>query len=273
MIEFSENMSTQNHLVRLSEGGLCSATIFVFQPNSKRLWTAQPYDIVPGTSARRFRYDELEEATNNFSQKVGQGAFSTVYKGTVDSETGTIVAVRKLDELVRESEKEFQTEISAIARTNHRNLVELVGFCSEGQHRLLVSEFMTNGSLSDFLFGEQRPCWYKRVQITIGTARGLKYLHEECGTQIIHCDIKPQNVLLDDSFIVRICDFRLANLLKTDQTRTTTSIRGTKGYVVPEWFRNLPITVKVDVYSYGILLLELVCCRKCLELEADEATR
>ncbi|GAB4856093.1 hypothetical protein Ancab_024733 [Ancistrocladus abbreviatus] len=249
---------------------LLVASIFVFRPNSKRLLTAQPYEVMPGTSARRFRYDELEEATKNFSEKVGQGAFSTVYKGRGDAETGTIVAVKKLDELVKESGKEFQTEISAIARTNHRNLVQLVGYCSEGQHRLLVYEFMTNGSLSDFLFGDQRPCWYKRVQIALGTARGLNYLHEECGTQIIHCDIKPQNVLLDDSFTARICDFGLAKLLKTDQTRTTTGIRGTKGYVAPEWFRNLPITVKVDVYSYGILLLELVCCRKCLELEAEE---
>ncbi|GAB4853311.1 hypothetical protein Ancab_017490 [Ancistrocladus abbreviatus] len=249
---------------------LLAALIFVFRPNSKRLLTAQPYEVMPGTSARRFRYGELEEATNNFSTEVGRGAFSTVYKGILDSETGTIVAVKKLVELLKESDKEFQTEISAIARTNHRNLVQLVGFCNEGQHRLLVYEFMTNGSLSDFLFGDQRPCWYKRVQIALGTARGLNYLHEECGTQIIHCDVKPQNILLDDYFTARICDFGLAKLLKTDQTRTTTGIRGTKGYVAPEWFRNVPVTVKVDVYSYGILLLELVCCRKCLELDTEE---
>lgn len=95
--------------------------------------------------------------------------------------------------------------------------------------------------------------------MAIGIARGIAYLHEECSTQIIHCDIKPQNMLLDESFTARISDFGLAKLLMTDQTQTNTMIRGTKGYVAPEWFRSKPVTVKVDVYSYGVLLLEIVC--------------
>ena len=95
-------------------------------------------------------------------------------------------------------------------------------------------------------------------------------MHEECSTQIIHCDIKPQNILLDDSFTARISDFGLAKLLKTDQTRTTAGIRGTKGYVAPEWFRHMPVTAKVDVYSFGVLLLELICCRKSFEVEAQD---
>ncbi|XP_021278516.1 G-type lectin S-receptor-like serine/threonine-protein kinase LECRK2, partial [Herrania umbratica] len=121
------------------------------------------------------------------------------------------------------------------------------------------------GSLPKFLFANARPNWYQRIEIAFGIARGLFYLHEECSSQIIHCDIKPQNILLDDSFSAKISDFGLAKLLKKDQTRTTTAIRGTKGYVAPEWFRNMPITVKVDVYSFGILLLELICCRKNFE--------
>jgi serine/threonine protein kinase len=106
------------------------------------------------------------------------------------------------------------------------------------------------------------------MQIAFGVARGLLYLHEECSSQIIHCDIKPQNILLDKSLNARISDFGLAKLLKTDQTKTTTGIRGTKGYVAPEWFENLPVTTKVDTYSFGILLLELVCCRKNFEINA-----
>ncbi|GMH07079.1 hypothetical protein Nepgr_008919 [Nepenthes gracilis] len=172
--------------------------------------------------------------------------------------------------MVNEREKEFQVEISAIARTNHRNSVQLIGFCNKGQHQLLVYEFMCSGSLSDIPFADQRPSWFTRMNIAVGTTRGLHYQHEECSTQIKHCDIKPQNVLLDDSFTAQISDFGLAKHMKINQTQTTTGIRGTKGYIAPEWFRSMPITVKVDVFSYGILLLELICCRKCLDLEGED---
>ena len=128
---------------------------------------------------------------------------------------------------------------------------------------------MSNGSLSSFLFGKSRPSWYHRIQIILGTARGLLYLHEECSTQIIHCDIKPQNILLGDGFTARISNFGLAKLLQSDQTRTMTGIRGTRGYLAPEWFKTVPITVKVDVYSFGILLLKLIFCRKNFELELE----
>ena len=172
--------------------------------------------------------------------------------------------------MLKESEQELKAEVSAIGRTNHKNLVQLIGFCNKGQHRLLVYGFMTNGSLASFLFGPLRPTWNQRMQISLGIARGLFYLHEECSNQIIHCDIKPQNILLDESYTTRISNFGLAKILKKDQTRTTTRIRGTKGYVAPEWFRNMPVTVKVDVYSYGILLLEIICCRKNFEAEAED---
>ncbi|GMH18344.1 hypothetical protein Nepgr_020185 [Nepenthes gracilis] len=250
---------------------LLVAFIIVFRQNKRKNRATSQYQVLPGTNTRSFNYNELEKATDSFNEKVGQGAFATVFKGTLDYEnTSVVVAVKKMHDMVNDSEKEFQVEISAIARTNHRNLVQLIGFCNDGQHRLLVYEFMCNGSLSDILFADQRPSWFTRMHIAVGTARGLHYLHEECSTQIIHCDIKPQNVLLDDSFTARICDFGLAKRLKINQTRTTTGIRGTKGYIAPEWFRSMPITVKVDVYSYGILLLELICCRKCLELEAED---
>ncbi|KAF9593945.1 hypothetical protein IFM89_026188 [Coptis chinensis] len=129
---------------------------------------------------------------------------------------------------------------------------------------------MKNGSLESFLFGSSRLGWFQRTQIALGIARGLEYLHEACVTQIIHCDIKPQNILLDDSYAARISDFGLAKLLKSNQTRTNTGIRGTRGYVAPEWFMTIPITAKVDVYSFGIMLLEIICCRKNVEVEVGD---
>jgi serine/threonine protein kinase len=129
---------------------------------------------------------------------------------------------------------------------------------------------MTNGSLNQFLFGDARLQWNLRAQIALGVARGLLYLHEECNTQIIHCDIKPQNILLDGNFTAKISDFGLAKLLRTNQTQTNTGIRGTRGYVAPEWFKSIGITAKVDVYSFGVILLELICCRRNVELDAAE---
>ena len=124
---------------------------------------------------------------------------------------------------------------------------------------MLVYELLSNCTLASLLFGDSKPSWNLRIQIVVGIARGLLYLHEECNTQIIHCDIKPQNILLDEYYNARIADFGLAKLLMMDQSQTRTAIRGTKGYVAPEWFRNMPITTKVDVYSYGVMLLEIIC--------------
>ncbi|PRQ35339.1 putative protein kinase RLK-Pelle-SD-2b family [Rosa chinensis] len=223
---------------------------------------------VQGMNLKCFTFMELKEATNGFKEELGRGAFATVFKGVLASDTGKYIAVKRLNAVVKEHDLEFKAEVSAIGGTNHRNLVQLLGFCNEGQHQLLVYEYMSNGSLATFLFGEPRPNWNTRKKIALGTARGLLYLHEECSNQIIHCDIKPQNILLDDSFTARIADFGVCKLLKSDQTRTATRIRGTKGYVAPEWFKSMPVTVKVDVYSYGMVLLEIVCCRKNYEPEA-----
>ncbi|CAM0907969.1 unnamed protein product [Alopecurus aequalis] len=218
-----------------------------------------------------FTYNELEKATSGFREVLGSGASSTVYKGQLQDEHATSVAVKKLEKLQQETEKEFMVEVQTIGQTFHKNLVRLLGFCNEGTDRLLVYEFMTNGSLNEFTFGDARPHWSLRVQVALGVARGLLYLHEECSTQIIHCDIKPQNILLDNNFKAKIADFGLAKLLRANQTQTNTGIRGTRGYVAPEWFKNIGITSKVDVYSFGVILLELVCCRRNVELEiADE---
>jgi len=132
---------------------------------------------------------------------------------------------------------------------------------------MLVYEFLSNGTLATFLFGDFKPSWNQRTNIAFEVARGLFYLHEECSSQIIHCDIKPQNILLDEYYNARISDFGLAKLLLMNQSQTKTNIRGTKGYVAPDWFRISPITVKVDVYSFGVLLLEIICCQRAVDIE------
>ena len=246
----------------------------LMQKKSKKLQTGsvmpQTCPSTPGMNLWNFTYKELEEATYGFKEILGSGASATVYKCVLTVDDENFIAIKRLEKIVREREQEFKTEVNAIGRTNHKNLVNLLGFCNEGQHRLLVFEFMSNGSLSSFLFGSSRPSWYQRVQIAMGIAKGLHYLHEECNTQIIHCDIKPENILLGGSYTERISDFGLAKLLKMYQSRTTTMIRGTKGYVAPEWFRNRPITPKVDIYSFGVLLLEIICCRKNVKPSVED---
>ncbi|KAG8391302.1 hypothetical protein BUALT_Bualt01G0173800 [Buddleja alternifolia] len=210
---------------------------------------------------RRYTYKELEEATGGFKQQLGRGSFGTVYKGVLPSIPKRFIAIKRLDKVEKEGEKEFTTEVSAIGKTHHKNLVILLGYCDEGNNRLLVYEYMSNGSLASLLFGISRPHWNQRLNIAFGIARGLTYLHEECSSQIIHCDVKPQNILLDEYLTPKISDFGLAKLLLSEQSRAArTHIRGTIGYFAPEWFRKASITVKVDVYSFGVMLLEMICC-------------
>ncbi|XP_050380836.1 G-type lectin S-receptor-like serine/threonine-protein kinase LECRK3 isoform X2 [Argentina anserina] len=222
---------------------------------------------------RPYAYEQLEKMTDNFKEEVGRGASATVYKGVMLC-SHKLVAVKKLENVAAEGEKEFQTEMKVIGRTHHRSLVRLLGYCHDGPKKLLVYEYMRNGSLADILFTPKRKLyWEERMGIARNIARGLLYLHEDCDTQIIHCDIKPQNILMDEYMCPKIADFGLAKLLQQDQTRTTTGIRGTKGYVAPEWHRKMPITVKADVYSFGIVLLEIVCCRRNVDwsLPQEEA--
>nr|POE49861.1 g-type lectin s-receptor-like serine/threonine-protein kinase lecrk1 [Quercus suber] len=220
---------------------------------------------------RLFTYTELKRATNSFKEELGKGSFGAVYKGALNKGKKP-VAVKRLEKLVEEGEREFRAEMRAIGRTHHRNLVRLLGFCAEDSKRLLVYEYMSNGSLADLLFGAiLRPDLTERLRIALDVARGILYLHEECEAPIIHCDIKPQNILMDDCWNAKISDFGLAKFLMPDQTRTFTGARGTRGYVAPEWHKNIPISVKADVYSYGIVLLEIVCCRKNIDVNASTA--
>jgi serine/threonine protein kinase len=216
-----------------------------------------------------FGYRDLRNATKNFSDKLGGGGFGSVFKGMLSD--STVIAVKKL-ESISQGEKQFRTEVRTIGTVNHVNLVRLRGFCSEGAKKLLVYDYMPNGSLESHLFHEKFLDWKTRYQIAIGTARGLAYLHEKCRECIIHCDIKPENILLDANLCPKVADFGLAKLVGREFSRVLTTMRGTRGYLAPEWISGMPITAKTDVYSYGMMLFEFVSGRRNSEAYADGKT-
>jgi serine/threonine protein kinase len=224
--------------------------------------------LIEEFTLRSFSYNELEQATDGFKEELGKGTFGVVYKGTIPGSNKTI-AVKRLEKLVEEGQREFRSEITAIAKTHHRNLVRLLGFCMEGARKLLVYEYMSNGSLADLLFkAKRRPIWKERVRIARDVARGILYLHDECEVHVIHCNIKPQNILMDDTWTAKISDFGLAKLLLPNQSRTAVGEERTAGYfyLAPEWKLNAFISIKADIYSFGIVLLEIVCCRSSIKV-------
>ncbi|XP_023741773.1 G-type lectin S-receptor-like serine/threonine-protein kinase At2g19130 [Lactuca sativa] len=204
-----------------------------------------------------FAYRDLKTATKNFSDKLGGGGFGSVFKGVLHD--SSIVAVKKL-ESISQGEKQFRSEVSTMGIIQHVHLVRLRGFCAEGNNKLLVYDYMEKGSLDSHLFNEKQLLlnWKTRYQIALGTAKGLVYLHEKCRDCIIHCDIKPDNILLDADFQPKIADFGLAKLVGRDFSRVLTTTRGSIGYLAPEWISGVAITAKADVYSYGMMLFELV---------------
>ncbi|XP_051120939.1 rust resistance kinase Lr10-like [Andrographis paniculata] len=212
----------------------------------------------------RFTAQQLCTFTENYSMTLGSGGFGRVYKGKFPN--GVNIAVKVLNRGANNNvEEQFMAEVGTIGRTHHINLVRLYGFCYDQFMSALVYEYMENGSLDRHLFSESRELeWEKLHEIAIGTAKGIAYLHEECQQRIIHYDIKPGNVLLDANFAPKVADFGLAKLSDRDDTHVTiTGFRGTLGYSAPEFMlKNFPITYKCDVYSFGILLFEIVGRRK-----------
>ncbi|XP_047945891.1 G-type lectin S-receptor-like serine/threonine-protein kinase LECRK3 [Salvia hispanica] len=261
-------------IVLMSIGTLALLISVIFvqknRKNYNKISNEDGANFVVGISLKVFTFEHLFEATNGFKEELGRGASGTVFKGILQNGQ-KMVAVKRLEKEFTQGEIEFQTELKTIGKMYHRNLVRLLGYCFNGHNKLLVFEYMSNGSLADILFTqEKRPNWEERMEIARDVSRGILYLHQECETQIIHCDIKPQNILMDDNWRAKISDFGLAKLLKQDQTNTITGIRGTKGYVAPEWFQKQAITVKADVYSFGVMLLEIICCRKCVDYSKSE---
>lgn len=234
--------------------GVFLVIVFLFRTNRHSDPTEQGYLEV--TKFKRFTFTELRKATKGFSEVIGRGAGGTVYKGVLPDQR--VCAIKRLHE-ASQGEAEFLAEVNTIGRLNHMNLIEIWGYCVEGKHRLLVYEFMEHGSLTDNLFSNALD-WKKRFKIAVGTAKGLAYLHEECLEWVLHCDVKPQNILLDSKYHPKVADFGLSKLLnRSDLDHSGFSkMRGTRGYMAPEWIYNLPITSKVDVYSYGIVVLEMV---------------
>ena len=214
---------------------------------------------------RRYSYKELVKATRKFKDELGKGGSGIVYKGVLDDNRA--VAVKMLEN-VRQCEEEFQAELRIIGRINHMNLVRIWGVCSESSHRMLVTEYIENGSLANVLFKDHILLeWRQRFNIALGVAKGLAYLHHECLEWVIHCDVKPENILLDRNLEPKIADFGLAKLLNRGSSNQNVSrVRGTIGYIAPEWISSLQITAKVDVYSYGVVLLELVLGRRVLDM-------
>lgn len=240
--------------------------LLLLRKNRIRRQKEQEESVFPVTNLKVFTYKELHAATNGFSDQLGHGGFGAVFSGKVDS---TLVAVKRL-ERPGGGEKEFRAEVCTIGNIQHVNLVRLRGFCSEDSHRLLVYDYMPNGPLSVYLkSGGRNLDWDARFRIAIGTARGIAYLHEECRNCIIHCDIKPENILLDQDFSAKVSDFGLAKLIGRDFSRVLATMRGTWGYVAPEWISGVAITTKADVYSYGMTLLELLGGRRNVEGPPD----
>ncbi|XP_011653284.1 cold-responsive protein kinase 1 isoform X1 [Cucumis sativus] len=217
-------------------------------------------------NVRLYSYKELRKATENFrsENKLGQGGFGSVYKGRLGN--GTLAAIKVLSMDSSQGTREFLAEINVISVINHDNLVKLHGCCVEGQHRILVYPYLENSSLDKMLFGGRghrniQFNWQTRCKICIGVAQGLAFLHEEVQPHVIHRDIKASNILLDKDLNPKISDFGLARLLPANLTHVSTRVAGTVGYLAPEFAIRGQATRRTDIYSFGVLLLEIVCGR------------
>ncbi|XP_022731364.1 L-type lectin-domain containing receptor kinase IX.2-like [Durio zibethinus] len=210
---------------------------------------------------KMFTHKLLAKATHNFSKEnlLGTGGFGIVYKGTLQ-DPPTTVAVKKISATSKEGEKEYFAEICTIGRLRHKNIVQLQGWCHEGEHLLLVYEYMPNGSLDRYI-GKCSLDWETRFKILTGLASALLYLHEDSGNPVVHRDVKPNNIMLDEDFNAHLGDFGLARLLQNDAS-VTTMLAGTPGYLAPEVGFTGKSTPESDVYSFGMVVIEVVCGRR-----------
>ncbi|XP_044344978.1 leucine-rich repeat receptor protein kinase HPCA1-like [Triticum aestivum] len=213
--------------------------------------------------ARFFSFDELKNCTNNFSEnhEIGSGGYGKVYKGTIEDGTG--VAIKRAEYGSKQGAVEFKNEIELLSRVHHRNLVSLLGFCYEQGEQMLVYEYVSNGTLRENLQARGIYLdWKKRLRIALGSARGLAYLHELADPPIIHRDIKSTNILLDDNLKAKVADFGLSKLVAdTEKGHVSTQVKGTLGYLDPEYYMTQQLSEKSDVYSFGVVMLELLSAR------------
>ncbi|KAL8205460.1 hypothetical protein R6Q57_009011 [Mikania cordata] len=246
-------------------GKVASSTGVVGEENNRGSDMDINTELVDVENMRCYTYKDLRVATEDFrpENKIGQGGFGSVYKGMLQD--GLLVAIKILSAASSQGLKEFLTEIIVISNIQHENLVKLHGYCVEGDHRILVYGYLKNGSLDHTLLGRGHSninfSWEIRKKICMGIAKGLAYLHEEVHPHVIHRDIKASNILLDEDFTPKISDFGLAKLFPSHLTHVSTRIAGTQGYLAPEYAMRGQLTRKADIYSFGVLLLEIVSGR------------
>ncbi|CAK9171870.1 unnamed protein product [Ilex paraguariensis] len=261
---------------RCSAKGLKSKKSGSFQKDSGKI--RPDLDEIKIRRAQMFTYEELEGATCGFKEEsqVGKGSFSCVFRGVLRD--GTVVAVKRaiMSTDMKKHSKEFHTELDLLSRLNHAHLLNLLGYCEEGGERLLVYEFMANGSLHQHLHGNNQALkeqldWVKRVTITVQAARGIEYLHGYACPPVIHRDIKSSNILIDEEHNARVADFGLSLLGPANSSSPLAELpAGTLGYLDPEYYRLHYLTTKSDVYSFGVLLLEILSGRKAIDMQYEE---
>ncbi|KAL0382638.1 UNVERIFIED_CONTAM: Serine/threonine-protein kinase PBL27 [Sesamum calycinum] len=222
-------------------------------------------------AAHTFTFRELATATKNFRADclLGEGGFGRVYKGRLES-TNQIVAIKQLDRNGLQGNREFLVEVLMLSLLHHPNLVNLIGYCADGDQRLLVYEYMPLGSLEDHLHDlppdKKRLDWNTRMKIAAGAAKGLEYLHDKANPPVIYRDLKCSNILLDEGYHPKLSDFGLAKLGPVgDKTHVSTRVMGTYGYCAPEYAMTGQLTLKSDVYSFGVVLLEIITGRKAID--------
>ncbi|OAY26011.1 putative receptor-like protein kinase At4g00960 [Manihot esculenta] len=229
---------------------------------------------ISSTECLKFNFETIRLATNDFSDnnKLGQGGFGAVYKGVLPD--GQVVAIKRLTTKSKQGEVDFKNEVMLVARLQHRNLVRLLGFCFERNERLLIYEFLTNSSLDHFIYDQEKRLlmdWNTRYKIIVGIARGILYLHQDSQLRVIHRDLKVGNILLDEQMNPKISDFGTARLFPTNQSEDATSkIMGTFGYMAPEYVFHGIVSAKSDVFSFGVLILEIISGKSINKFRNDE---